>query len=154
MDQQSPPHRSSGNYGVSPTISPDAGSWWREEIRAALGRLEMGQILNRKAGEARVEGLRQHMDSRIGDLRTDFGGQIARLEGRVTTIERTSASTPAAASPPPPSTPAEHLPPWWQVLGWREPLLWLAAFLTALDVIKVESLERVLRITAGALGLK
>ena len=102
----------------------DQSSPWAS-IERALGRLEMGQHLNRKAGEARVEDLRLHIDARITDLRHDMGGRLDRMDRRLVSVEnRDSADT----APTPPSTPpAPPSTPWWSDMSLRERLMWSAA---------------------------
>lgn len=48
----------------------------------ALGRLEEGQKLNRQSAEERVAALRDHVDTRIEDLKENLHHRIGRLEKR------------------------------------------------------------------------
>lgn len=161
MDQwQRHPGRSIRGYETSPAISPQHGdSAWKEEVREALGRLEIGQTLNRKAGEVRVSELRQHMDERIGDLRQDVTRRIDRLEDRVLVVEQRRPEPPQA-SPMPPSVvamaPTTPPPPgstldWLRTINWREPAVWALVFMAALDLIKADVVVRLLQAVLGVL---
>ena len=120
-----------GGCPTSRASSPSSGglSEWLPAILQGLARLETGQVLNRQAGEMRVESLTRHVDQRIADLRHDIGGRMDRIETRVGQVEMRPSAAPTMPGPASAGTetahPAAAAPtPWWREMSLRELLTW------------------------------
>ncbi len=122
------------NFQSSHDVSPMTGpSSYLAQIWHLLGRLEAGQVLNRKSSEQQVLSLAHHIDTRLEDLRTGFADRMDRLETRLETIEQRPANSN----------------PWWRDMGHKEWLAWLAVTVVGIIAIReptlaVSLLERML----------